>query len=142
MVLVSNTPTTKADAMDLESKLAAAQTRHSEAAEAFAAAETASARAHELCSGTQQANDRYTSTYRAMVRAEAAVVSAESQIRERDRVRLTADDLKAATHVRTLTGWHKVVRVNATSVTVETGRSWTDRYQLADVLAAHTVSAA
>jgi len=32
--------------------------------------------------------------------------------------------------VRTDLGWHRVVRVNAKSVTVETGYSWTDRYPL------------
>lgn len=64
---------------------------------------------------------------------------------ERDRVRaayaervklvaFTADELAAATHVRTETGWHKIVRVLAKSVTVETGYSWTDRYALAKII--------
>jgi hypothetical protein len=46
----------------------------------------------------------------------------------------TTEQLMAATHVRTATGWHKVVRVSAKSVTVETGYSWTDRHSPAKVL--------
>ena len=46
----------------------------------------------------------------------------------------TTEDLKAARVVRTSVGWHKVARVNAKSVSVETGYSWTDRYTLDKVL--------
>ena len=49
-------------------------------------------------------------------------------------VEFTAAELAAATHVRTVTGWHKVVRVSAKSVTVETGQSWTDRHPLARII--------
>ena len=70
---------------------------------------------------------------------------AEDAAAERDKVRaayaervklvtFTADELAAATHIRTDTGWHKVVRVSAKSVTVETGYSWTDRYALAKII--------
>jgi hypothetical protein len=41
----------------------------------------------------------------------------------------TDEQYTAARVVRTDTGWHKVVRVNTKSVTVETGYSWTDRIQ-------------
>ena len=44
------------------------------------------------------------------------------------------EELKAARAIRTDAGWHKVVRVNAKSVTVESGYSWTDRYTLDKVL--------
>ena len=128
--------------MDLATKLAAAEARHTETQAAFARAEEASARAHELCSGTQRANDNYMATDRAMIRAEAAVVSLEAKIAERDRRRLTADDIKGASHVRTVTGWHKVERVNAKSVTVATPYSWTDRYRLDEILETRTVVAA
>lgn len=37
------------------------------------------------------------------------------------------DTLKPGDAVRDSTGWHRVVRVNAKTVTVETGYSWTDR---------------
>lgn len=70
---------------------------------------------------------------------------AEDAAAERDKARaayaervklvpFTADELAAATHVRTDTGWHKVVRVSTKSVTVETGYSWTDRYALGKVV--------
>lgn len=46
----------------------------------------------------------------------------------------TAADLDGAVAVRTHHGWHRVVRVNAKSVTVATGHSWTDRIPLGRVL--------
>lgn len=42
-------------------------------------------------------------------------------------VPFTEEQWKAAVVVRTLTGWRKVVRVNAKTVTVSTPYSWTDR---------------
>lgn len=47
---------------------------------------------------------------------------------------VTPDALAAAKYVRNRYGWHKVVRVNRTSVTVETGYSWTDRIPVAKIL--------
>jgi hypothetical protein len=44
------------------------------------------------------------------------------------------EELKSARAIRTDAGWHKVVRVNPKSVTVETGYSWTDRYALDKIL--------
>lgn len=55
-------------------------------------------------------------------------------------VPFTFEELKAATHIRTDIGWHKVVRVSAKSVTVETGYSWTDRYTLAKILEVRTIN--
>ena len=62
-----------------------------------------------------------------------AVKAAETSARidaarkvEAERVRLTAEDVKGARFIRDQFGWHKVVRVSAKSVTVETGYSWTD----------------
>lgn len=49
---------------------------------------------------------------------------------------VTPETLNGAKYVRTRYGWHKVVRVNRTSVTVETGYSWTDRIQLGKILEA------
>lgn len=125
--------------MDLETRLAAAEQRHTEAVNAFAAAEAASQRADRELHGTNIAAIRYRDTYRAMIRAEAEVVSLKAQTRDRDRARLTHDDVKGATHVRTELGWHKVVRVNAKSVTVETGHSWTDRYEFDLILEARAL---
>lgn len=53
---------------------------------------------------------------------------------EANRPKLTADDVRGAVAVRDRFGWHRVVRVNAESVTVETPYSWTERIRLAQVL--------
>lgn len=49
-------------------------------------------------------------------------------------VPFTTEELKAARAIRTSVGWHRVVKVNAKSVNVETGYSWTDRYGIDKVL--------
>jgi len=46
----------------------------------------------------------------------------------------TPEQYKAAKIVRTVNGWHKVVRVNAKSVTVETPYSWTDRIEVGRII--------
>lgn len=51
---------------------------------------------------------------------------AASREREAARTRLTHEQIKGATHVRSEHGWHEVVRVNAKSVTVKTPYSWTE----------------
>lgn len=55
-----------------------------------------------------------------------------------ERPKLTAADLASATLVRDRTGWHKVVRVNATTVTVQTPWSWTERIKRDHILEART----
>ena len=62
----------------------------------------------------------------------------ERTIAERDRQRLTSVDLVGASFVRTSTGWRKVVRANAKSVSVDSGYSWVDRIPLANVLEVRT----
>jgi pantothenate synthetase len=49
-------------------------------------------------------------------------------------VPFTPDELKAARAIRTSVGWHRVIRVNAKSVTVATEYSWTDRYSIDKIL--------
>ena len=49
-------------------------------------------------------------------------------------VPFTPEQLKTAQVIRTTTGWHRVVKVNAKSVTVATGYSWTDRHELGKIL--------
>ena len=44
------------------------------------------------------------------------------------------NDLHEARAIRTELGWHKVVRVNKKTVTVETGYSWTDRVAIDKIL--------
>jgi len=73
----------------------------------------------------------------AAVKAQQAAETADAKARYAERskpVPFTTEKLKAARAIRTSVGWHKVVKVNAKSVTVETGYSWTDRYALDKVL--------
>jgi hypothetical protein len=72
--------------------------------------------------------------------AEYAAVRDRVRASEASRVRFTAQDLAGATHVRTLLGWHRVVRVNGKSVTVETPYSWTDRVPVEKILEHRTVT--
>lgn len=55
---------------------------------------------------------------------------------EAERPKLTADDVRGCRFVRDPYGWHKVVRVSAKSVTVETPWSWTERIALTKILEA------
>jgi hypothetical protein len=64
---------------------------------------------------------------------------AETNAKEAARVRLTRDDIIGATHVRTAYAWHKVARVNKTTVSVETGYSWVDRIPFDKILDARTI---
>ena len=51
----------------------------------------------------------------------------ERTIAERDRPRFTREDLIGATLVRDGLSWRRVAKVNAKTVSVETGYSWVDR---------------
>lgn len=78
------------------------------------------------------------------IRKGSAIIAAEEEVRSlRARVGyekknapvpFTTEELKAARAVRTSSGWHRVAKVNAKSVSVETGYSWTDRYTLDKIL--------
>ncbi len=73
----------------------------------------------------------------AITLAEDDVKSLKSRIAYREAsapIPFTDEGLKAALVVRTLLGWHKVIKVNAKSVTVATAYSWTDRYTLDKIL--------
>lgn len=66
---------------------------------------------------------------------EVSVLKARIAYAERTKpVPFTQEELKAACAVRTSTGWHTVARVNAKSVTVVTGYTWTDRYTIDKIL--------
>lgn len=56
-----------------------------------------------------------------------------SQKAETERVHYTRADLDGAKYVRTRYRWHKIVRVNQKTVSVETGYSWVDRYPFEDL---------
>ena len=75
----------------------------------------------------------------ALAEAKAAKASAEAEASEAYAKRtaavpFTAEELKAARAIRTFTGWHKVSSVNAKTVSVETGYSWTDHYAIHNIL--------
>lgn len=83
--------------------------------------------------------DRELAKQRAAAREEWKQLQARAAAKkaaERARPKLTADDVRGSTLVRDEYGWHKVVRVSAKSVTVETGYSWTDRIPLEKILEA------
>jgi hypothetical protein len=60
--------------------------------------------------------------------------SYERRIAERNRKRLDHEDIVGAVAVKTSTGWRRVVRVNAKSVSVTSGYSWVDRIQFGQIL--------
>lgn len=64
---------------------------------------------------------------------EYKVRSAQRRLAELERVPFTAGELKGARFVHDGIGWREVVRVNAKSVTVTTGYSWTDRVEISKV---------
>jgi hypothetical protein len=78
------------------------------------------------------------------IRKGAAIIAAEEEVsslrarvayaKKNAPVPFTPEELKAARAIRTSSGWHRVVKVNAKSVTVATGYSWNDRYTLDKVL--------
>lgn len=74
--------------------------------------------------------DELTAEVEQLERALAAALA------DRDRVTLTRADVVGARAVRDRFGWHKVARVNKTTVSVETGYSWTDRIDFGRILEA------
>lgn len=81
--------------------------------------------------------DREAAIWRELVACEAEVGLLKSHIVTRDKnkpIPFTPEELKSARAIRTTLGWHKVAKVNAKSVSVETGYSWTDRYALDKIL--------
>lgn len=75
----------------------------------------------------------------AQQKAERLAATAEYRRRTAP-VPFTPEQLAAATHIRTNTGWHKVIRVNTKSVTVETPYSWTDRHPITRILEVRTAA--
>jgi len=83
------------------------------------------------------AGDRTAEAWKRVRDCESRIATLEqcAKIAKRDAlVPFTVEQLKAATIVRNRHGWHRVARVNAKSVSVETGYSWTDRILLAEII--------
>ncbi|MTE24867.1 hypothetical protein [Microbacterium sp. ZXX196] len=133
------------DVDELRSKLAHARERLEAAEEAMRVADRREEDARALGGGipgfggsgnqraAQQVRSALDSSYRAWKEATERIEKwayrvkrLEARVAEAERVRFTAADLKGARFVKTFV-WHRVVRVNAKSVSVESGYSWTDR---------------
>jgi hypothetical protein len=73
--------------------------------------------------------DQKSETDRAWREARAAERQAEAE-----RVKLTREDVLGAVAVRTQFGWKRVRRVNAVTVSVDSGYSWADKVPFDKVL--------
>lgn len=82
---------------------------------------------------TERSIDAALTEVKAAKEAAQAEASAAYAIRTAP-VPFTPEELKTARAIRTTLGWHKVAKVNAKSVSVETGYSWTDRYAIDRIL--------
>jgi alkylated DNA nucleotide flippase Atl1 len=84
--------------------------------------------------GTDAALRRYVEADAAVDALTMRLARSEADEKEAARVRLTRRDVVGATAVRDRFGWHRVVRVNARTVTVATPYSWTERIEIDAVL--------
>lgn len=131
---------------ELKAKLSYARARLEAANEAMQAADRKEEAAHEMgggipgfgASGNQRAarqvRSALDSSYRAWKDASERIEKwtyrvkrLESRIAEIERVRLTREDVLGAVLIHDGISWRKVVRVNAKSVSVDSGYSWVDR---------------
>ena len=124
---------------DLQADLAAAEAELQRIGDSATAPDRAAARTsgrmlRNAHASTDRALTRYTEQSRRVAQIEQRLTRAELAQADAERVRLTADDVKGARYVRTSAGWHKVARVNKTTVSVETGYSWVDRYSFDKIL--------
>ena len=83
---------------------------------------------------TDRELERYSDALARVSRLEGRFNVATAREAEAARVRLRVADVKGARLVRTRHGWHKVVRVNGATVTVEASHCLTERIPLGKVL--------
>ena len=83
---------------------------------------------------TDRELERYSAALQRVERLEWALSAATAREVETARVRLRAPDVQGARFIRTRHGWHKVVRVNGATVTVEASHCLTERIPLGKVL--------
>ena len=91
---------------------------------------------HKADTRRYNAYDREAAAYRELYAATDSLHVAESRIAALAEKEAAADLVVPADArlVRDSLGWHRVIRVNAKSVSVETGYSWTDRIPMSNVL--------
>lgn len=82
---------------------------------------------------TERMVDAAVASVRAERHAEMDAARAAYAEREATRRRYTRDDIAGAGFIHDGHGWRKVVRVNAQTVSVESGYSWVDRIKFKDV---------
>ncbi|WP_280465644.1 hypothetical protein [Nocardia brasiliensis] len=92
--------------------------------------------ANKIHAMSRRNSDRWIDANKRAQYWEREIKSYERRIAERDRVRLTREDIVGAVVIRTKVGWHKVVRVNKNTVSCESGYSWTDKIAFNQVLEA------
>lgn len=133
---------------DLRGKLAFAMDRLKAANDAMRAVDRRQQAAHEMGGGipgfggsgnqraARQVRAAHESTQNAWKEATERidkwsyrVKRLEARLKEAERVRYAAEDLAGAIAVKDFE-WHRVVKVNAKSVTVATAYDWTDRIPL------------
>ena len=78
--------------------------------------------------------DREAAAYAAIAPLEMNVKVLRQRITERDRPRLTRDQIIDAQFIRTMFGWSRVLRVNRLTVTIPTQWSWTETVPFDQVL--------
>lgn len=136
----------------LKSKLEHARERLEAAEGAQRAADRKGEAAHELGGGipgfggsgsqraARQVRGALDSSYRAWTEAQERITKwsyrvkrLEARIAEIERPRLTREDVVGAVLIHDGNSWRKVVRVNAKSVSVESGYSWVDRVPFDDI---------
>ena len=88
---------------------------------------------------TDAALGRYTEADNQVQALTHRISLAEQRAQDAARTYLFRVDVDGATHVRTRVGWHKVLKVNAKSVRVATGYSWTDRITFDQILEVRTI---
>ena len=85
----------------------------------------------------KKTNDEIVATL-ADIKAEKDRIWREQRVAERkaesERVRFTRDDIVGAVLVRMVYGWRKVRKVNAVTVSVDSGYSWADKVPFDKVL--------
>lgn len=137
---------------DLREKLAYARERLEAANEAMRAADRREEAAHEMgggipgfgASGSQRAarqvRSALDSSYRAWKDASERIEKwayrvkrLEARVADMERPRLTREDVLGASQIHDGTFWRKVVKVNAKTVSVDSGYSWVDRVPFEEI---------
>lgn len=78
---------------------------------------------------------RTAQAFEEQAKAERDVAVAKVKAQRAAQIPVDPSELVGARYVKDIYGWHEVVRVNKTTVTVKTGYSWTDRIPVGRIVA-------